>query len=361
VSGIHHFVPVVHRGDAVGRHTLRLREATLARGFESRIFVDVVEDDTAAETTSVVEYPAQARPDDVLVYQFATASYLAAWLVARPETLVINYHNVTPPELIAPWDAYLALGQARAQSELREMAGRTALAIADSAFNEQHLAGLGYRATAVIPPSAALAADVMASPRVAGAGGAASRGARWLSVGRLAPNKSVEDTIGALMVARAHHDPGATLTVIGRPITASYGAALRRYVTELGLDRAVTFLSRADDATVANAYDEADVLVVTSEHEGFCVPVVEAMTVGLPVVALARGALPEVLGSAGVIADAKEPYALAATISALVADAPRRDTVIGAGVARTHELGLDTAAERFVDLLCDVAAGGPAR
>ncbi len=163
------------------------------------------------------------------------------------------------------------------------------------------------------------------------------------------------------MVARAHHDPDATLTVIGRPITASYGAALRRYVTELGLDRAVTFLSRADDATVAGAYDEADVLVVTSEHEGFCVPVVEAMTVGLPVVAFAQGALPEVLGSAGVIVDAKDPYALAATISALVADAPRRDAVIGAGVARTNELELDTAAERFVDLLSDVAARGSAR
>ncbi len=186
MSGIHHFVPVVHRGDAVGRHTLRLREATLARGFESRLFVDVVEDDTAAETTSVLEYPAQARPDDVLVYQFATASYMAAWLTARPETLVINYHNVTPPELIAPWDTYLALGQARAQSELREMAGRTTLAIADSAFNEQHLAGLGYGATAVIPPSAALASDVMASPRTGSGrearrdgGPAGSRSAGW--------------------------------------------------------------------------------------------------------------------------------------------------------------------------------------
>ena len=101
-------------------------------------------------------------------------------------------------------------------------------------------------------------------------------------------------------------------------------------------------------------------LVVTSEHEGFCVPVVEAMSAGLPVVAFDQGAVPEVLGGAGVLVSDKDPYALAAAIAALLADAPRRDAVVEAGRRRLAELDLDSAADRFVDLLVPLAGAGAA-
>ena len=336
MSGIHHFVPVLHRGDAVGRHTLRLREATRARGFPSEIFVDTVDDDTADETVPVLSYPETAEPGDVLVYQFATASAMAPWLAGRSETLVVNYHNVTPPELMAPWDNHLALGQLRAQGDVRLLAPRTALAVADSRYNEAHLTASGFTRTAVVSPSAALssagttAADAEPPPGV----GAPRRGARWLAIGRVSPNKGLESTIAALAVARAHGDPDATLRLIGKPATDSYVAALQRYVAELGLGAAVQFAGHASDATVAAAYAGADVLVVTSEHEGFCVPVVEAMAAGVPVVAFDQGAVPEVLGGAGVLVSDKDPYALASAIAALLRDTPRRDAVIAAGRER---------------------------
>jgi L-malate glycosyltransferase len=357
VSGIHHFVPVLHRGDAVGRHTLRLREATRARGFRSEIFVDTVEDDTAAETIPVLSYPDTAQPGDVVVYQFATASAMAPWLAGRPEILVVNYHNITPPELMAPWDNHLALGQLRAQGDLRFLAPRTALAVADSRYNEAHLAASGFTTTAVISPSAALpAASGGAGATGPPQAGAPPGGARWLAVGRVSPNKGLESTIAALAVARAHGDPAATLQLIGKPATDSYVAALHRYVAELGLATAVQFAGHASDATVAAAYAGADVLVVTSEHEGFCVPVVEAMAAGLPVVAFDQGAVPEVLGGAGVLVSDKDPYALAAAIAALLRDAPRRSAVIDAGRRRLAALDLDSAADRFVDLLVPLAA-----
>jgi glycosyltransferase involved in cell wall biosynthesis len=358
VSGIHHFVPVLHRGDAVGRHTLRLREATRARGFPSEIFVDTVDDDTAGETLPVLSYPETAEPGDVVVYQFATASAMAPWLAGRSETLVVNYHNVTPPELMAPWDNHLALGQLRAQGDLRLLAPRTELAVADSRYNEGHLAASGFTTTAVISPSAALQA---ASPdAVPPQAAVPARGARWLAVGRVSPNKGLESTIAALAVARAHGDPAATLLLIGKPATDSYDAALHRYVADLGLAAAVQFAGHAGDATVAAAYDGADVLVVTSEHEGFCVPVVEAMAAGLPVVAFDQGAVPEVLGGAGVLVSDKDPYALAAAIAALLRDGPRRVAVIEAGRRRLAALDLDSAADRFVDLLVPLARRVPA-
>jgi glycosyltransferase involved in cell wall biosynthesis len=182
------------------------------------------------------------------------------------------------------------------------------------------------------------------------------RGARWLAVGRVSPNKGLERTIAALAVARAHGDFAATLRLIGKPATDSYAGALQRYVAELGLAAAVQFAGHASDATVAAAYADADVLVVTSEHEGFCVPVVEAMAAGLPVVAFDQGAVPEVLGGAGVLVPDKDPYALAAAIAALLGDVHRRNAVLEAGRRRLAALDLDSAAERFVDLLVPLAA-----
>jgi glycosyltransferase involved in cell wall biosynthesis len=360
VSAIHHFVPVLHRGDAVGRHTLRLREATRARGIASEVFVDTVDPDTADETLPVLSYPERAQPDDVAVYQFATASAMASWLVARPETLVVNYHNITPPELMAPWDNHLALGQLQAQADLRALAPRTALAVADSAYNETHLVEAGFASTAVIAPSAALAVSDVA-PAATSSGTGTDRGARWLAVGRVSPNKALEHTIAAFAVTRAHHDPHATLTIVGKPATDSYVRALHRYVADLGLSGAVTFTGHAGDEAVAAAYANADVLVVTSEHEGFGVPVVEAMAAGLPVVAFDRGALPEVLGDAGVLVSDKNPYTLASSIHALVGDGRRRAALANAGRERLAALDLDTAADRFIALVCalDAEPGGP--
>ena len=359
MSAIHHFVPVLHRGDAVGRHTLRLREATRARGITSEIFVDTVDPETADETVSVLDYPDRAHPDDIAVYQFATASAMAPWLAGRAETLVVNYHNITPPELMAPWDNHLSLGQLHAQGDLRLLAPRAALAVADSAYNETHLVAAGFARTAVIAPSAALAVGPAASATPGGRRSAA--GARWLVVGRVSPNKALENTLAALAVARAHSDAQATLAIVGKLATDSYVRALRRYVADLGLTGAVTFTGHAGDDAVAAAYASADVLVVTSEHEGFGVPVVEAMAAGLPVVAFDRGALPEVLGDAGVLVSDKDPYALAASIHALVHDDTRRAALVEAGRRRLSQLELDTAADRFVSLLSGLAAEEAAR
>ena len=180
------------------------------------------------------------------------------------------------------------------------LAPRTALAVADSAYNEAHLVAAGFSATAVVPPSAALDDRHRrrgAPGATAGAARSSARGARWLAVGRVSPNKALESTVAALAVARAHGDP--------TPRSGDRKARhrlLRRRAPALrgrpGPGRRGQVRRPCSDATVAAAYAEADVLVVTSEHEGFCVPVVEAMTAGLPVVAFDQGAVPEVLGGA---------------------------------------------------------------
>ncbi len=338
---------MLHRGDAVGRHTLQIRDVLAGRGIASRIYVESIDPETVSDTESFASYDTQAEPGDVLLYQFATASGLATWLHTRSERLVLNYHNITPPEHYARWDNGLARHQLAAQAQLRDLAPRCTLAVAVSQYNEVELRAAGYQRTAVVAPAAMLPVGATApahrTPR--------PRGARWLSVGRLAPNKALERAVMALLVAHAHHDPDASLELVGRPVVATYTAALHRFIAELGLVDAVTFRGQLGDEGLQRVLSEADVLVVPSAHEGFGIPVVEAMALGLPVVANRAGALPDIVGQGGLLVDAADPYALAGAVADLRDDAGFRARLAAGAAEQLTALDLPGAGARLADLV----------
>ncbi len=356
MSGIHQFVPMLHRADAVGRHTMRLRDVALARGIPSDIYVERDDPETAGETRPFARYADEAEAGDVLLYQCATASALGPWLGARSEALVVNYHNVTPPEYYAPWDNGMARHQLLAQSQLRELAARAALGLAVSSFNEAELRQAGFHRTAVVPPAAMVPTGMAPGAPAAPGVTPPAPGARWVSVGRLAPNKAIELAVMALLVARARDDPAATLEVVGRPVAPSYTAALHRFVDDMGLHDAVVFTGALSDRALAAAVARSDVFVLTSRHEGFGVPVIEAMTLGVPVVANEAGALPEVVGEGGLLVDATNPYAVAGAVARLRGEAGLRDTLSAAAARRVDALDLPSAGERAIDLVAPLAA-----
>jgi L-malate glycosyltransferase len=358
-TAIHQFVPMLHRDDAVGRHTLRIRDVLHERGIASNVYVEVIDPDTAADTKPFPAYDADAQRGDLLLYQFATASNIAPWLASRKETLAVNYHNVTPPELYAAWNNPMARHQLRAIQELTGLASRTTLAIAVSRFNEAQLREHGYVRTAVVPP-AAMAPTPQATPGSdhstststgTSANTSAATAGRWLSVGRVAPNKGIELALMALLVTHTHYDQQAELQVIGRPVVPAYSRALRRFVDELGLRDAVTFRGQVSDDDLVATMAASDVLVVASQHEGFGVPVIEAMAMGLPVVANDAGALPEIVGGAGILVEARDPYALAAGIEQIRRDPALKLSLEDKAAERVAALDLPSAGGRTVDLL----------
>jgi glycosyltransferase involved in cell wall biosynthesis len=349
MSGIHQFVPMLHRGDAVGRHTRGLRDAMASRGIRSRIYVEVADPETESETRPFASYAGEAESGDVLVYQLATASSLAPWLQQRRETLVVNYHNVTPPDLYAAWDNAMARHQLLALAQLRLLAPRSTLGLAVSTFNEAELREAGYGRTAVVPPAALVPTGPGASTTTVPA--KPGTAARWVSVGRLAPNKGIEFAVMGLLVTRQHDDPEATLALVGRPVVPTYTAALHRFIDDMGLHDAVTFTGVLSDADLAATMAWSDVLVITSQHEGFGVPVLEAMTIGLPVVANRAGALPEVVGDGGLLVDATDPWVLAAAVTRVLAEPGLRESLAQAAARRLADLDLASAAERAVDLV----------
>ena len=354
MSGIHQFVPMLHRHDAVGEHTRSLRDRLVAAGFTSRIYTELPDPETVDETRPYLTYPEDAEPGDVLVYQFATESVMARWLAARRQPLVINYHSATPPEYFIPWNNAIARLQVQSLLELADIAPRADLGIAVSEFDAIELREAGCASTVVIPVANVAYPPVAADPDTAARLERERRarkpgvGASWLSVGRLAPNKGHQDALAALFVTRMTTDPGARLTLVGAPSEPNYAGALRRYANSLGLSDAVDFVSGVDVAKLAAYYRASDVLVMLSEHEGFGVPLIEAMSHGAPVVAYQAGAVGEIVGDAGVLLDRKHPRHVASAVHRLLADPSEVERLVARGRERVEGMDLQNAGNRLV-------------
>ncbi len=363
MSGIHQFVPLLHRWDAVGEHVRVLRDLLRDAGHASDVYTELPDPETVSETVPYTEYEHRAAPGDVLVYQLATRSAIAGWLRTRSEPLVVNYHSITPPAFFAPWSDGLARAQVACLADLASLAPAAALGIAVSRFDEAELVAAGCPRTEVIP--VANAAGPVAEPDAAELARLAAwtaGGPLWLSVGRLAPNKAHEATMAALFVYRRDVDPTARLVIVGAPAEPHYAAALQRYRGRLGLDGAVAFRTGLSQGQLVAHYRAAAVLVALSGHEGFGVPLVEAMRAGLPVVALAAGATPETLGDAGVLLERSEPRRVAAAVADVLRTPGRSAALAGAGAAQVDRLGVDDAPRRLVETLervAEAASGGP--
>ena len=292
-----------------------------------------------------------ARRDDRLVYQVAIGSPVADWLIDRDETLIANHHNFTPMRFLQAWDPTATHGVVWGRKQLQRMAGRSSLGIADSRFNQLDLEAAGFAESVVVPVLVDLASsdhdvdeELLQRLRDAKADG----GRDWLFVGRIAPNKCQHDLVAALAAHRRAYGSPTRLHLVGGSTSASYSFALERFVAELGLEDAVEITGSVSAGALGAYYRAADVLVCVSEHEGFCVPVIEAMHHDVPVVAFGAGAVAETVGAGGLVLDRKDPETVATAVELLLADESLRAAFVAAGRARCAELDPAKARTEFV-------------
>ncbi len=360
MTTVHQIIPVLAPHDAVGNHTLQLRDALRAAGIESEVFSEMRLGHHRDTGLAIADYPAE-RSADLLIYQSSTGSTIVDWLLKRPEPLAVNYHNITPASFFESWDDQGAASMRRARVQLGALARRSSLALADSPFNAAELTDLGYAPVRVAPLLLDLDARLAApDPLVVEHLARTKAGHHWLFVGRLAPNKCQHDLIAAFAAYRAAYDPGARLTLIGSEAAPSYSDALYGLIDDLGLHGAVTCTGSVTDAELAAYYADADAFVCLSRHEGFCVPLLEAMRHDVPVVALAAAAVPDTVGEAAVLVDESSPALVAATVRQLLDDAPFRHALVAAGRVVVAEHSLAPSSAAFVELIRGhlAAAGG---
>jgi glycosyltransferase involved in cell wall biosynthesis len=296
------------------------------------------------------------------VYQFSTSSMVAELLAGRDEPLVIDYHNVTGSEHYDQWEPQIAKRAADAVAQLAMLAPRAALGLADSEFNERDLVAAGCARTRVVPvliDHERVARDP--DPVVVGQLRArkGSGGSDWLFVGRLVPSKAQHELVKALWAYRRLYDGRARLHLVGSDASPPYRRALVEFVEDLGLSDAVQLHGDVPDDALAAYFAEADVYVSLSVHEGFGVPLVEAMRAGLPVIARGSGAVPATVGDAALVLDRFEPSSVAGAVERVLRDPDLRARLVAAGRRRAEELTLERCAAIAVEAVASIAGPPP--
>jgi glycosyltransferase involved in cell wall biosynthesis len=351
VGAVHQVLPTFAARDAIGHHALRLRALLRSNGVESEIIAGSVQHDVRSEAHSLDGLAKLGGPNTTWLYHSSIGWPDLGALLNRPEPLAVDYHNITPADVFGAWEPHVGGELRLGRRQLHALVRRGSLFLADSAFNASELLDLGARSvhtTGIVLDDAAFAAPADASHTAAVR--RASQGASWLFVGRLAPHKAQHRIVQAVALAR-HRDPRITLRLVGAAASHQYEVALRSMVTELGLDDAVTFVSAVSHAQLLAEYDAADVFVSASEHEGFCVPLIEAMHRDLPVIAYATTAVPETLGDGGLLLPSNEPAVLAAAAERVVADRALADRLRAAGRERRSAFASARTEQAHLELL----------
>lgn len=324
---VHQVLATLGYGDAIGHEVLGIQRVLRGAGYESEIFVETADPRLEDLTLDYRELVGASSPDDVLIHHFSIGSRASRTAYALPGRMVLVYHNITPPEYFIGVHKDLVKLCFRGRRELTAYVERSALALGDSEYNRQELQTLGFHATGVLP----------VVPDFTHLGGAPDRmlaadfDDEWTNVmfvGRVIPNKKFEDVIRAFHAYRARHNPRSRLLLVGsHGGFERYLSMLHSLVARLGTPD-VHFLGHVSNEALTALYDIADLFLCASEHEGFCVPIIEAFHKRVPVLAYAATAVPATMDGGGILYEDRDPFEVARLMAAVTDDARIEEAVL---------------------------------
>jgi glycosyltransferase involved in cell wall biosynthesis len=325
---IHQWVPAAHRGDAIGDSARTVRGLLRGMGHESDIFALTIDEDLRDDVRTFAD--GAATQGDVTIFHFALPSPMTPAFGRLSGAKVLQYHNITPASFFAPYDPGLFRLASLGRQELASLAGHVDLALGDSEFNRQELEAVGFTRTGVMPIAVNTGRITNAPARPALEQILRDGLINVLFVGRIVPNKKIEDHIRLAEMYKRYVDSYYRFIFVGRyDGLPRYYAQVRALIDEYEMlpDR-FWFTGPVPDEDLAAFYRWSDAYVSLSEHEGFCVPLVEAMAAEVPILAYAAGAVPETLGGAGMLFAPKDLEFAAELLASVVYDRDVRDGVL---------------------------------
>jgi len=351
---INQWVPAAHQGDAIGDSARRVRGMLRAAGHTSDLFALTMDDALRGDVRPFSD--PDARGGDITIFHFALPSPMTQAFATLAGTRVLQYHNITPAAFFAPYDAGLFRLAAVGRQELRSLVGQVDLALGDSEFNREELEDLGFAPTGVMP-IAVNTERITSAPRRPALEKILGDGLiNILFVGRIVPNKRIEDHIRLAEAYKRYVDNYYRFIFVGRyDGLPRYHAQVQALISEFKMlpDR-FWFTGPVPDEDLAAFYRWADAYLSLSEHEGFCVPLVEAMAADVPVLAYAAGAVPETLGGAGMLFKPKDLELAAEMLGMLVYDRPVRERIIDGQRRRLEDFSPAKIESRLKDVLASL-------
>ncbi|MCF3652075.1 glycosyltransferase [Synoicihabitans lomoniglobus] len=324
---IHQVLPNLGYGDAIGNHSMWIREQLQMLGYDSEIFARHIAPEVIDEAHHLTG-PGALPKTAALLYHHSIGTEITPWVCNHPAARGLIYHNITPAEFFRHYRPELVKICRDGRRDLRHLAPFFRVNVGDSAHNASELEENGFDAPGVLPlcidpqhwsfpPDDRIMAELH------------GKGSNILFVGRIVPNKRHEDLIVGFFHLRLR-DPNARLYLVGTADVASfYQDCLSELVRGLQLEDSVQFVGRVNEAQLNAYYRCASLFWCASEHEGFCVPLIEAMWFDVPVLSYASTAIPETLAGSGCLYHSKADPNVAADLAfKLLHDSDYRESIL---------------------------------
>jgi len=355
LRAIHQLSAGLDYGDAISNQALFIAEVLRDLGHRSEIFAEHI--GPAMVDLGQPFAPGAIAPGDALLYHHGIGTPLTAHAVRHPGPKAIVYHNITPAHFFEPWEPSFAKLLDHGRKDLHELAAVFPVSAGDSTFNTDELRDAGFKDPMVVP----IFVDPMRWAQPADP--------EWMKmlqdgrsnllfVGRVAPNKCQHHLVQAFH-EYLRHDAAARLILVGLWADGHpYARFIREEADRLGIGPQLLMTSRLTDAQLLACYRTAHLFWSMSEHEGFCVPLIESMWFDVPVLAYKSSAIPETLGQAGLMFTEKRWPEVAALAHMLVEDRSLRRTVIAAQRARRSAFLPEAILTALLELLGRLGAEG---
>ena len=345
-------LPTMASGDAIGNYTLAIRDFIREKGYETSIYAEGIDARLPAGAALPYNQMPPLERDDILLYHASTGTPLNIKLLTFGGKKVMIYHNVTPPRYFSGYSPTSEEISSKGEAQIGYIARYVDSCIADSEYNKQQLLAMGCQCPIEVCPILIPFEDYEKAPDEKLL--QKYRGDGWtnlLFVGRIAPNKCQQDVIRAFYVYQKRYNPKSRLFLVGNGTGEKYQQQLADYAQQLGIADKVIFPGHIKFNAILAYYHLADIFVCMSEHEGFCVPIVEAMHFRKPIVAYASTAIPETLGKGGLLLDTKDPELAAGAINRVLEDSNLKKYLLSRQEEELKRFQYEAVKERFWECL----------
>lgn len=346
-------LPTISYGDAVGNDTLAIQQIILQMGYETQIYAENIDSRLPAGIARFFSDFPDLSYNDVIIYHGSTGTDLNFKLPQLGGRKVMIYHNVTPPSFFHTYSRDAEELTSYGLQGIRNLADVLDYCIADSEFNKANLREMGYVCPIDVCPILIPFEDYEKAPNKRILKQYADDGyINILFTGRIAPNKKQEDIIRAFYYYHTHYNKKSRLILVGsRNGMEKYYNRLCDYVEALNISDSVDFTGHIKFDEILAYYKLADVFLCMSEHEGFCVPLVEAMYFGVPVIAYRSTAIPNTLGGCGMLLESKNPKTASAVIHQVISDRGLYEKLVEEQKLHLKDYSYANVRKQFIGLL----------
>ncbi|MEN8152572.1 MAG: glycosyltransferase family 4 protein [Acidobacteriota bacterium] len=324
---IHQFLTSYSYGDAIGNEALEIRNYLREQGVESHIFALFYHPKYSDQIINYLDYDKYSDPDNIVIYHFSIGSKITKKFLRVPDRKVIIYHNITPHHFFLDYHRILAKDCYKGRIELRSLSDKVHLALGDSIYNEKELIESGFKNTGVLPlvmnfskfdvPVLPVFEEMFRDGKT-----------NILYVGRIIPNKMVEDVIKTFHLYQKYFNKNSRLFIVGESRGFErYYSAILDLVEKLKVKN-VLFTGHIPEDELISYFKIADIYLHMSEHEGFCAPIPESYYLNIPVIAFNEGAVKETMNGGGILLERKEYLSAAAMIDKIISDPGLKEKIL---------------------------------